>query len=84
MLKNLLKLEKKQHIIKRQLISQEKKEKMEMERKQLEQEYEREITRCEKIKKDKKQKKKEEYNYILNNHLLINLYDFFSLLKILC
>ena len=34
---------------KRQLISQEKKEKMEMERKQLEQEYEREITRCEKI-----------------------------------
>ena len=34
---------------KRQLIAQQKKEKMEMERKKLEQEYEREITRCEKI-----------------------------------
>ena len=34
---------------KRQLISQEKMKKMELERKQLEQEYEREITKCEKI-----------------------------------
>ena len=34
---------------KRQLITQEKKKKMEMERKKIEQEYEQEITKCEKI-----------------------------------